>query len=178
MAKTDAGRRSGGGWIPVAVAVVSVGLFFGWMATREPPESVAVAEPGDTVSDTMPADAPATPTEPEELTQSASERALIGQNIELVSVPVSDVLGSQLFWIQLPNNAPYLVKMDSAMVAGGRALPDPGSNVRVVGRVVEKTPAVLDSWEAAGALETADQRMLAEFGSTFIDARRVEPAGS
>ena len=179
MAKTDAGRRSGGSWVSVAVAVLAVGLFFGWIATREPPESVAVAEPGDTaVTDTAASDAPATPIEPADLNQTATARALVGQNIELTSVSVSDVLGSQMFWIELPGGAPYLVKMDSAMVAGGRALPQFGSNVRIVGRVMEKTPEVIDSWEASGALETADQRMLAEFGSTFIDARRVEPAGS
>lgn len=178
MAKTDTGRR-GGGWIPVAVAVVAVMVFFGWIATREPPESVAVVEPGDTaVADTTPAGAPATAIEPGDLNQTATARGLIGQNIELTSVAVSDVLGSQMFWIELPGGSPYLVKLDSAMVAGGRALPQAGSKVRVIGRVMEKTPDVLDSWEASGALQTADQRMLAEFGATFIDARRVEPASS
>lgn len=175
MAK-DAGGRS---WLSVTVAIIAVALFFGWIATREPPESVAVAEPDDAAADTaMGMDAPATPIEAADLNQTATARGLIGQNIELTSVPVSDVLGAQMFWIELPGGAPYLVKMDSALVASGRALPQSGNNVRIVGQVQEKTSAVLDSWVESGALEDADQRMLAEFGSTFISARRVEPAGS
>lgn len=175
MAK-DAGGRS---WLSVTVAVIAVALFFGWIATREPPESVAVAEPDDAAADTaMATDAPATPIEAADLNQTATARGLIGQNIELASVPVSDVLGAQMFWIELPGGAPYLVKMDSALVASGRALPQSGNTVRIVGQVQEKTSAVLDGWVESGVLEDADQRMLAEFGSTFISARRVEPAGS
>jgi hypothetical protein len=174
MAK-DAGGRS---WLSVTVAVIAVALFFGWIATREPPESVAVAEPDDAAADTVAPDAPATPIEAADLNQTATARGLIGQNIELTSVPVSDVLGAQMFWIELPGGSPYLVKMDSALVASGRALPQSGNTVRIVGQVQEKTSAVLDGWVESGVLEDADQRMLAEFGSTFISARRVEPAGS
>ena len=176
MAK-DAGGRS---WLSVTVAVIAVALFFGWIATREPPESVAVAEPDDAAGDTSMAapDAPATPIEAADLNQTATARGLIGQNIELASVPVSDVLGTQMFWIELPGGSPYLVKLDEALVARGLALPQSGNNVRIVGQVQEKTPAVLDGWMESGVLQNADQRMLAEFGSTFISARRVEPAGS
>ncbi|MGH7448859.1 MAG: hypothetical protein ACRELT_14910 [Longimicrobiales bacterium] len=179
MAKTDVSGRTGGtNLIPVAVAVIAVGLFFGWVATREPPEAVAVVEPDAAPVTNEDAAGPATAIEPDVLNQTASARALIGETVELASVPVSDVLGGQMFWIELPGGSPYLVKLDSATVAGGGALPAPGSSVRVVGRLLEKTPEVLDSWMASGALEDSNQRMLAEFGSTFIEARRVEPAGS
>lgn len=181
MAKADAsqrGRSAGGSsWIPVAVAVLAVGAFLLWLATRQPPETVAVAEPGDT---TAMQDAPiqATVVEPETLVQTASARGLIGQTIEVSAVRVQDTLGSQMFWMEMPDGSPYLVKLDSALVARGAALPAPGSRVRVIGRVAEKTDAVLDDWMQSGALQTADQRMLAEFGSTFIEAQRVQPAGS
>jgi hypothetical protein len=174
MAKTDAGGRS---WISVAVAIVAVGVFLFWISTREPPESVVVAEPGDEPTDTT-ATGPSTTIEPGVLVETAAARGLIGQDIELVSVPVSDVLGTEMFWLDLPGGAPYLVKMDSAQIASGTSLPTPRTNVRVIGRVLEKTPELLDRWEASGALATPDQRSLAEFGSTFIAARRVEPAGS
>ncbi|HEX2166788.1 MAG TPA: hypothetical protein VHG09_06070, partial [Longimicrobiales bacterium] len=146
--------------------------------TREPPASVAVVEPGDTASDTtVAAAAPATVIEPDALTQAETARALLGQNVELTSVTVQDVLGSQMFWIGLPGGSPYLVKLDSALVAAGTALPQVGGNVRVVGRMMDKTPAVLDGWQESGVLDS-DQRTLAEFGSTYIEAGRVEPAGS
>jgi hypothetical protein len=178
MAKTEAGGRTGGGWIPIVVAVVAIVLFFGWVATREPPESVAVAEPGDTAADTTAAVGPATVIQPDVLVQSASARELIGQNVELQSVPVSDVLGAQMFWIELPGGSPFLVQMDSALVGSGRALPQPGANVHVVGRVLDKTPEVMDRWMTSRVLEDTNQQMLAEFGSTYILAERVESAGS
>jgi hypothetical protein len=178
MAK-NAGGRSGGSWISVAVAVIAIGLFFGWIATREPPQSVAVEEPGDTAADNATAaDGTATVVEPDQLTQSATARTLIGQNVELTSVPVSDVLGSQMFWVELPGGSPYLVQMDSALVASGRGLPTVGESVRVIGTLVDKTPEVMDRWMTTRVLEDTNQQMLAEFGSTFIVARRVEPAGS
>ena len=175
MAKADTGGR--GSWISVTVAFVAVAAFFLWMATREPPEAVAVDEPGDAPADTAGAVA-GTPIEPSALVETASTRALIGQDIELASVMVSDVLGAEMFWIDLPGGSPYLVKMDSAQLASGITLPPMRSNVRVVGRVLEKTPELLDRWTASGALASPDQRSLAEYGSTFIAARRVEPAGS
>lgn len=175
MAKTDAG--GGGSWISVTVAFVAVAVFFFWMATREPQESVAVAEPGDEPADTT-APATGTPIEPSALVETASAHGLIGQDIELASVLVQDVLGTEMFWIELPGGAPYLVKMDSAQIASGIAPPARGTDVRVVGRVLEKTPELLDRWTASGAIANPDQRSLAEYGSTFIAARRVEPAGS
>lgn len=178
MAKTDAKGRTGGtNWIPVVVAVIAVGLFFGWVATREPPAAVAVEEPGDSAA-IAPTGGPATVIEADVLNQTAAARELIGQDVELTSVPVSDVLGAQMFWIELPGGAPYLVKMGDALVTGGRAVPSPQTNVLVVGRVLEKTTEVVDGWMSSGALQDATQRSLAEFGSTFIEARRVEPAGS
>jgi hypothetical protein len=178
MAKTHASERTGGSWISVTVAVIAVGLFFGWVATREPPQSVAVVEPGDTASNAGGSGGSATRIEAGELGQSETARTLIGQDVELTSVPVSDVLGEQMFWIELPGGAPYLVQMDSALVAGGQLLPLPGDRVRVVGRVVDKTPEVMDRWMTSRVLEDTNQLMLAEFGSTFIAARRVDPAGS
>src|SRR5690606_6843968 len=172
-------KNGGSSWIPMAVALVATAAFIGWLATREPPESVAVQEPGDTTSTTQtPAGGPAQTIEPDVLNQTAATRELIGQDVEIAMVRVSDVLGTEMFWIELPGGAPFLVKMDSAQLAAGRTVPSPGVDVRVVGRVLEKTPEVLDAWTASGALANPDQRMLAEFGSTFIEARRVEPAGS
>ena len=173
-----ANDRGGRSWISVTVAVIAVVLFFGWIATREPPESVAVAEPG---ADTIPAaapDAPATTVEPADLTQSATARGLIGQDIELQAVPVSSALGAQMFWIELPGGSPYLVQLDSAMVASGQSVPQSGGQVRIVGRVTDKSQEVKDRWMSTQVLADADELAQAEFGTTFILARRVEPAGS
>jgi len=177
MANTDASqgrsRKGGSNWIPMLVAFIATAGFMVWLAMREPQESVAVVEPGDTADATTEVPAgPAQPIEPEVLTQTASTRELIGRDGELASVRVSDVLGSTMFCIELPGGAPYLVRLEDEAAP----LPQPQTNVTVTGRVLEKDAAMLDAWTASDSLN-ADQRMLAEFGSTFIQARRVGPAG-
>jgi hypothetical protein len=177
MAKTEATtprkqNRGGSSWISVAVALVATAGFLGWLATRQPPETVAVDEPGGgapaDAADTGP---PATVVQPDALT-GTGPREYLGQDVELTSVPVTSPLGSQLFWIELPGGTPYLV-----LLAQGTQ-PPAGTNVRVVGRVTEKTDALLDEWEQAGVLQSADHRLQAEYGSTFIEARRVVPAAN
>jgi hypothetical protein len=104
MAKTDAG--GGRSWISVTVAFVAIGVFLFWISTREPPESVVVTEPGDEPADTAASAGPATTIEPDVLVSTAAARELIGQTIELASVPVSDVLGTEMFWIDLHGGTP------------------------------------------------------------------------
>jgi hypothetical protein len=183
MAKADAPQRSrrtdgGTSWIPMVIAVVAIAGFMFWLASQKPSETVVVEEPGADAPAATDSAVQATVVEPATLVQSAAARGLIGQTIEVSSVRVSDTLGAQMFWIEMPDGSPYLVKLDSALVARGTAVPTPDSRVRVIGRVAEKTGAVLDGWTQSGALENPDQRMLAEFGATYIEAQRVEPAGS
>jgi hypothetical protein len=42
---TPSRKQGGSSIIPVAVALVAVAVFIGWLATREAPEPVAVDEP-------------------------------------------------------------------------------------------------------------------------------------
>jgi hypothetical protein len=46
----------------------------------------------------------------------------------------------------------------------------------MTGVVQEKNDAVLDEWEQSGVLESDDHRLQAEYGSTYLQARRIEPA--
>lgn len=175
MANTEATTprqhsRSGSNWIPMVVALVAVAVLLGWLATRQPEETVAVDEPG--------AAAPAQPAEPDEPATvidaddlaGTGAREYVGQVVELSAVPVTAHLGSQLFWIELEGGAPYLVRLAEG------SLPATGGEARIVGTVMEKTDAVLDEWESAGVLESADHRLQAEYGGTYIEARRVGPA--
>lgn len=176
MAK-DASQRSSGGssWLPMAVAVLAIAGFIAWLATRQPPETIAVAEPGDTTEQADSDTTPATVVPPEQLVQPATAQGLVGQRVEVSSVRVQDVLGAQMFWIEMPDGSPFLVQMGSTLLARGTAQPTAGSRVRVIGRVAEKTPEVVDAWIADGVI-TEEQRILAEYGSTYIEAQRVEPA--
>lgn len=171
-----ANTRTGSNWISIGVAVLAVGLFLGWLATRTPPETTVVTEPDAGVgADTMPDAAPATLIEAETMQESARVRELVGQDIELRSVAVSSKLNPHLFWLELPNGAPYLVKLDSALVEAGQEAPSSGE-VDVVGRVLQKDDAMLDRWTEQGVLQSEDERTLAEFSTTYLEARRIRPA--
>jgi hypothetical protein len=163
--------RGGSSWISVAVALVAVTVFLGWLATRQPPETVAVDEPDAARAGAEDTGPPAMVIQPDALTGTGA-RSYVDQDIELQSVPVTSPLGSQLFWIELPGGTPYLVRLAQG------TQPPAGTNVRVVGRVVEKTDALLDEWEQAGVLQSADHRLQAEYGGTYIEARRVVPAAN
>lgn len=164
-------------FIPIVVAIVAIVVFMGWLATRERPEPVAVAEPDSAAAPVAPAGGPAVVVAPDSLGVSAFVRSMMGRDIELESVPVSTSMGSQFFWIDLPNGQPFLIKLDSALVASGQPAPSTG-NVHVVGRITAKDAALLEQWRTTGVLESDDHRMQAEFGSSYIEARRVEPAGN
>lgn len=176
MAKTDAaGTQSGGNIISVVVAVLAVGLFIGWLVMQKPAETVAVVEPGQT-SQTA-ADGPVTVVTPDELNTTARVRELQGQDIRIDDIEVVSALGPQLFWLQLPGGAPFLAKLDSALIASGTQAPSSG-HYTIVGRVLEKNDATLAGWQQAGVLRSDGDRMQAEYGSAYIEARRVDPVGS
>jgi hypothetical protein len=179
MAKTEATRPDGrrtAGWIPVAVALVAVGLFLGWLATTRPEEAVTVAEPGagQTTDEAVTDDAPATVITPGALVQPGQ---YVGQTVEVESVAVIAALGPSLFWVELPGGTPFLVKVGDAQIERGAQAPQAGRNVRLVGQVMQKTGAVLDAWMERGVLQSEDHRLQAEYGDAYIEARRIQPAG-
>jgi hypothetical protein len=180
MANSEARRpekRPGGGWLPVAVALVTVGLFLGWLATRQPEETVAVVEPGAGEAVEGPGtDEAATTVEPGVLVQQAGQ--YVGQTVELESVSVMSPLGNQLFWIELPGGMPFLVKLSDDEVQRGARVPQGGRRVHLVGRIMEKNDAVLDGWMESGVLQTEDQRLQAEYGTAYMEARRVQQTGA
>jgi hypothetical protein len=171
--ETTKSRKGGSGssFIPLAVALVTVGLFLGWLATRPAEETVAVQEPNAADDTAAPVDpeGPATTVEAATLAGAAGAQ-YVGQNIALDRAEVLSPMGSRLFWIDA-GGQPYLVYLAEG------ALPAAGQNVRITGVVREKDEAQLDQWEQAGVLESEGHRLQAEFGTTYIEARRVAPAG-
>jgi hypothetical protein len=162
--ETTSSRKNGGSnFMPLAVALVAVAVFIGWLATREPEQAVAVQEPD--------ADQGGPATVVEATTLSGAGQQYIGQNVQLTGVEVMSPLGSRLFWIDA-GGQPYLVHFEEG------AMPESGARVQITGTVREKNEAVLDEWEQAGVLESEGHRLQAEFGSTYIQARRVQPAAS
>ena len=181
MAKSEAAqsRRRGDGpsWLAASVAALTVVLFLAWLASRRQPESVAVVEPTPNAPANGAADTGAMLVTPEELNNAARVTELRGQDVRLERAEVISAMGTQLFWLQLPGGTPYLVKLDSALVAAGTQAPATG-HFQIVGRVLEKSGAVLDRWQQSGVLTSDGDRQQAEYGTSYIEARRLQPAGS
>lgn len=169
MAKND-----GSNWISIAVAMVSVGLFLGWLATREAPQAAIVSEPGDTAA--AAADS-VVEVAAGEMEGSGAFDEMVGQSVQMDSVNVVSWLNPRLFWVELAGGELYLVKMGDALLEAGQTAPAPGL-VDMTGVVQAKDAAVLDRWMADGILESADERLQAEFGQTYLEAQQVQAAGA
>lgn len=103
-------------------------------------------------------------------------KTYVGQVVEVKGVKFSSALSPQTFWVELPSGAPFLIKLDSAMVAAGTAPPASGA-LNIVGTVQNKDAALVSQWVQSGVLQNDDQKMQAEFGTTYIEARQIRPAG-
>lgn len=163
--------------IPIAVAIVAMVALFGWLATRPEPETVAVAEPGDTTAVDSLAPETGRDVPADSLANTAFVRGALGQPITVANLPVSTAMGRHFFWVDLPNGQPLLVKLDSALVAANTAPPTSGQ-VTVTGVLQSKDDALLSQWLQQGVLESEGHQMQASFGSSYLAARRVQPAGS
>jgi hypothetical protein len=94
-----------------------------------------------------------------------------GQMVRLDSLPVASGLGSQGFWLEMPNKNPFLVSMSDAVKADSVSVAA-GQNVTVFGTVRAMSDSVLNAWSDAGTIGEGD-RLAAEFATHYLDAARV-----
>jgi len=166
-------RRAAGGrytWIWMVIAIAMIAGLMSWLAMTGQESAVAVVEeepvPTEAVAITL-----------DDLVSNAS--GLSGQDVSLDGVQVASRLGTQAFWILLPNQNPYLIKLGSELVSAGFAVQS-GEVLNVVGRIVTMTDSVLAAWQQEGAITDESQRFEAEYvlGQTFLEAREAHRAGS
>ena len=94
--------------------------------------------------------------------------AQAGGVIRIDDLLVQSAVGSQAFFVEMPNHAgPYLIKMGVRVVADSVAVPS-GSQVSVIGSVYAMSDSVADDWVASGAITEAD-RILATFAPSFLE---------
>ena len=172
MANTVAQSRKRSGWMASAVAMFAVAMFVA--CERQADDADAAADSAAVAPDP---DAGVMTVTLEELNTSARVVELRGQEVRIASVPVVSAMGTHLFWVELTGGAPFLIKLDSTLVASGMTAPSTG-NYTILGRVLEKSPALLAEWQQSGVLRSEGDKMQAEFGTSYIEARRVAPAGT
>jgi hypothetical protein len=94
-----------------------------------------------------------------------------GQEIQIEGLAVASGLGTQGFWLELPNRNPFLVSMSEAVKAEGIAV-QPGQVTIVVGTVYAMGDSVLTAWTDAGSIGEGD-RLAAEFATHYLEATTV-----
>lgn len=174
MANDQAPRapRSGINVLLMVAAIVAIAGLFGWLAMQPRRGGETTVAEGDTTAQPSTSSAPA-----EVVTDTAFEQNMKtyrGRDVQL-TVPFSAGLSPQTFWVELPTGQPLLVKLDSTLLAQG-VKPPTGGRLAITGAVQEKDAATVAQWLQQGVLQNDDQRMQAEFGTTYIEARQIRPA--
>lgn len=101
-----------------------------------------------------------------------------GEAIRMEQVPVASTLGTQGYWLEMPNGNPFLISVSSdAEIEGGEV--GTGDDVWLTGRVTAISDSVLNAWTEAGTIGDGD-RLAAEFATYFIEVLqlRVAPGGN
>ncbi len=98
-----------------------------------------------------------------------------GQRITLTDLPVASPLGTQGFWLEMPNRNPFLISLNDDLMAQG-SMTSQGQTVTVTGIVFAVNDSIIESWSTAGTVSEGD-RLAAEFVTHFIEAVLVQVAG-
>lgn len=160
-------RRSG--LILMIAAFVVMGGFLYWLSVNAESATVAIEE---SAADTTEED-PMVPTV-ELSTFSANPGEYQDELIRLRNLRVASELGAEAFWFELASEDPYLVKLDSTLVAEGITVSSGDVARRIEGRVRVMSDSVLDAWEAGGAFTAETDRIEAQYATTFIEANVVD----
>ena len=103
----------------------------------------------------------------------ANPQSHTGQSVTLEGIAVASRMGEQAFWMELPNETPYLIKLDHSLVDGGLRVAS-GERYTISGQVVSMSDSVLAAWEQSGAVADEGQKAEAQFATSFLEARRAE----
>lgn len=101
--------------------------------------------------------------------------SLVGTMVRVEGAPVVSTLGTQGFWIELPNRNPFLVSVSESAKAAAAGVAS-GKTVTVTGIIRAMDLATLDAWSAAGSISEGD-RLAAEFAAHYLDVVLYQEAG-
>lgn len=108
--------------------------------------------------------------QPEAIQMDASPYA--GDTVLIEGQAVASRLGTQGFWLEMPNGNPFLVSFSDSMRTAGVEVTT-GQEANVMGIITEMNDSVLTAWTETGAIGEGD-RLAAEFATHFLDARQLQ----
>jgi len=107
---------------------------------------------------------------------------LVGKLIRLEPLQVASRLGTQGFWLELPNKNPFLVSLDDSLKADSISVQS-GQKVTVVGTIMAMSDSAVNAWMSSGSIGEGD-KLAAEFATHYLQAVHVQvmkegtPAGA
>lgn len=168
------GSRSGAANLAIPlmiVAFLAIAGFLWWLSLS----AEGTTGPVDTAqADTAEATGP-TATQIELADLQERPDSLVGQSVRVAGASVASRMGNQAFWIELPNQNPFLVRLGSALVQDSVQVQQ-DQTVTVTGNVHSMSDSVLTAWMADSVI-TEGQRLEAEFATHFIEATQVQARG-
>ncbi|MEN8375263.1 MAG: hypothetical protein ABFS34_07425 [Gemmatimonadota bacterium] len=150
-------------------ALVAIGGLFWWLSVTAEPTQISILEDTASVPGANIDGGAANVTVADFATGPEGFQSL---NIRLSNVTIASTLGGRAFWIQLPNNQPYMIRISDALAAGGASFAN-GDIVTVSGIVELMSDSVLTDWRSSGALVDDLQVEEARFALSFLDARTL-----
>lgn len=157
------GASDGGSVILMVAAFAIIGGFMAWLNTQTAETEIEVVE--DTSGDSgllgsaLVVDLGVFGSDP---------MVHAGGVIRLNNLSVQSAVGTQAFFVEMPNQpGPYLIRMGARVVADSIAVPS-GSTVSLVGQVYAMSDSVANEWVASGAITEAD-KILATFAQSFLE---------
>jgi hypothetical protein len=179
---TDMGNRdSRRGAIPlpflIVILVVMLGIVY-WLNQRSNAREAAQAA----VAEQMAADSAAAAAAAAEAAAGATvvsgeilqtdPSPYTGQRIRVEALYVTGGLGTQGFWLELPNRNPFLVSLSASARAEGITATF-GQTVTVTGTLVAMGDSVLNAWSTAMTIGEGD-RLAAEYATHFVEAEMIQ----
>ena len=161
MAQATKGRFN---FIAMLLAFSAMGGFLYWLGITAEPTEVAVASEEETAQAVS-------------LNAFAQNPAIYeGDLIAVDGVEVQSLLGSQVFFVALPDDSSYPVRLASPNATFGVQLA-PNAMGRVTGTVHMMTDSVLDEWTVEAIFADDTQREAVAASSTFLLAQEVDLVG-
>lgn len=106
--------------------------------------------------------------QPENIQMDASPYA--GDTVLIEGQAVASQLGTQGFWLEMPNGNPFLVSYPESQRSQELST---GQSTNVTGVITAMNDSILTAWTESGSIGEGD-RLAAEFATHFLDAQEVE----
>ncbi len=95
-----------------------------------------------------------------------------GDTILVEGQAVASRLGTQGFWLEMPNGNPFLVSLSDEVGMSAEALTN-GQGTNVMGVITEMNDSILTDWTERETIAEGD-RLAAEFATHFLNALEIE----